>query len=546
MVAKAIMSEKATVMSSNAIPQDEFTSFYQAGNVIEPLYEPELLIRLPEQSDILGQCIDAYKTNIVGFGPDFKYDIDYDKLAGDKKKALDTVWATYENFFKYCNLDVNFTEVMKRVLDDRERIGWGVIEVINDVAGVPAGLEHIPAQKVRMCRRDETALTIPVEIQDETGNPITITVAKRFRKFVQIVSGKKVYFKEFGDPRAMSKTDGTYVGENEAIAPENQATSLIFLNIYCPYTEYGLPRYLGQLLNIYGNRKAEELNYQYFTDGRHIPLAIVVENGQLTEGSKRALEGSKGNAAAYKFLLLEAKGIEKETSLAGDDTRSPVSIKIEQIAQMLEHDGLFQEYCKNNRDKIRSSFRLHPIYTGESQDYTRATADTARTITEEQVFQPERDDLAFRFNSLLKPALGIQNISMTFKAPKISDNAAIAAAIAPYVSAGAATPNMLIDTLGELLGKQFEAFEGEWGNTPLSITLRLLDLQRMDQRQQQTSGAATGSTGAAQPLEKSDSTSEILSGLHALRQAVREAIQEDGESNDKATRGTVGAGRGST
>ena len=42
--------------------------------------------------------------------------------------------------------------------------------------------------------------------------------------------------------------------------------------------------------------------------------------------------------------------------------------------------------CKNNRDKIRSAFRLHPIYTGESQDYTRATADTARQVTEEQVF----------------------------------------------------------------------------------------------------------------------------------------------------------------
>ena len=63
------------------------------------------MTRLSESSDILQQCIDAYKTNIVGFGIDFGYDIDVNKEGEEVKVALDKEWLKYENFFKYCNLD---------------------------------------------------------------------------------------------------------------------------------------------------------------------------------------------------------------------------------------------------------------------------------------------------------------------------------------------------------------------------------------------------------------------------------------------------------
>ena len=51
---------------------------------------------------------------------------------------------------------------------------------------------------------------------------------------------------------------------------------------------------MGQLLNIVGSREAAELNYKYFKDGRHVPSAILVQNGKLTEASTKALEEDKG------------------------------------------------------------------------------------------------------------------------------------------------------------------------------------------------------------------------------------------------------------
>lgn len=523
-VIKAISEERASIMESRAVDEDEFQGLYEDGAILEPLYNPEQLTRLSENSDILQQCIDAYKTNIVGFGVDFDYDIDADKQSEDAQAALDKEWSRYENFFKYCSLDESFTEIMKKVVDDRERIGWGILEVVEDAAGRPAGLEHIPAHKVRLCKKERKAISVTTEVPDDEGNLIVITVMKKFRKFVQIVDNQKVYFKEFGDPRILNCRTGQY---EDSTPPDDRASSVMFFNIYCPYTPYGLPRYIGQLLNIQGNRKAEELNYTYFMDGRHMPMAIVVENGKLTDQSIQNISGAKGDKARHKYLILEAEGVEKDVSLGDDEEKSKVSIKFEKLAEMLEKDGLFQDYCKNNRDKIRSSFRLHPIYTGESQDYTRATADTARQVTEEQVFQPEREDIAFKFNNNLKREIGIKQVSMKFVAPAISDKAEIANAITPYVQAGAATPNMLIDALGDLLGKSFEPFEGDWANKPMLLLLKEMELTNQSKEQQQPEDTAVGSENDLEGISKSQDIESIVDILKGLEIAIQEALSSD-------------------
>lgn len=526
-VIKAISEERVSIMESKAVDEDEFHGLYEDGAVLEPLYNPEQLTRLSENSDILQQCIDAYKTNIVGFGVDFDYDVDVDKQNEGIQAALDKEWGRYENFFKYCNFDESYTEIMKKVVDDRERIGWGTLEVIEDAIGRPAGLEHIPAHKVRLCKRERKAIMVKTMVPNDDGQMIEITIMKKFRKFVQIVDSQKVYFKEFGDPRTLNCKTGLY---DDNTPDEDKATSIMFFSIYCPYTPYGLPRYIGQLLNIQGNRKAEELNYTYFLDGRHMPMAIIVENGKLTDDSVKNISDSKGDKARHKYLILEAEGVEKAVTIGDDEDKSKVGIRLEKLAEMLEKDGLFQDYCKNNRDKIRSAFRLHPIYTGESQDYTRATADTARQVTEEQVFQPEREDIAFKFNNTLKRVLEINQVSMKFVAPTISDKAEIATAITPYVQAGAASPNMLIDALGDLLGKSFEPFEGEWADKPLQLLLKEMELEASQNNgfgsEGQMNPGAVGLENDQKDIEKSESIESIVGILKGLQIAIEEALSD--------------------
>lgn len=42
---------------------------------------------------------------------------------------------------------------------------------------------------------------------------------------------------------------------------------------------YGEIRWIGQLLGVDGSRRAESLNNNYFINGRHTPLLIMIKGG---------------------------------------------------------------------------------------------------------------------------------------------------------------------------------------------------------------------------------------------------------------------------
>lgn len=161
---------------------------------------------------------------------------------------------------------------------------------------------------------------------------------------------------------------------------------------------------------------------------------------------------------AHKFLLIEAEGIAKEKDLHGGEDITPVSVEIKSLAEILQNDALFLEYDEKSRNKLRSAFRLPPLYTGEAQEYNRATADTARKITEEQVFQPERKTLVNKLNTLLLPELNLHDVRLTLKGPDFRDPLEIAKVLGPFITAGAVSPNDLRDLAGRVLGKTLE----EW------------------------------------------------------------------------------------
>lgn len=446
---------------------DIYNEFYSQGYVVMPELDLESLVRIKEHSDILQVCIEAYKNNIVGFGTVLDYNYDYKKEA-NKKSIADTDWSKYELFLKYCNFDENIIGVLKKFIDDRETLGFGTIECISDETGEISELVHIPSHTVRICKETE-----PIEVEeiisDSNGNERKIKRWKKFKKFIQVVGAKQVYFKELGDPRKLNRLTGEYVEEGQEIDVNLEANAIIFDAIYCPYTPYGLPRYIGALVKMMGSRSADELNYKYFADGRHIPLAIVVENGQLTQDSMDILSGAKGNDAAYKYLILEAEAFNNEFSM--EEGKSNVNIHFEKLAELMQDDALFLEYLKSNRDIVRSSFRIAPIYTGDTQDFNRSTAETAKQITEEQTFQPLREDLADLLNKKLMKELGIRYVELMFKGPKTTDDTEIAKALTPYIMSGTATPNMLLDSLGKLIGKEFEPLTEEWSDVPLQVYL---------------------------------------------------------------------------
>jgi PBSX family phage portal protein len=491
-----VVKAEAPTSTSKQIYDDPFKGQY-SGEIIAPPYNLTELKLIGEYSTILQQCIEAYKTNIFGFGfqPQYRFDYNAESTTDDLRKKADEEWTRLEEFVRYLNYDEEAETLLGFALDDREKMGNGYVEILRDALHRPAGMEYVDGQYMRVCKR-----SVPEEVEYkilENGNLKTIKRWRTFRKYVQEVSGQKVWFKEYGDPRIMNSTNGKY----DESTPENlQATELIHFKIGSG--TYGIPRWIGHIVNVYGTRKAEELNFLYFKQGRHTPAAIIVENGMLSDDSVTQLQeymsGIEGVDNAHKFLLLEAEGLQQET-YEGDEKVTPVKVQIKSLTEILQQDALFLEYDTKSRDKLRSAFRLPPLYTGESQDYNKATADTARKITEEQVFQPERKNITGKLNTLFLNDLEIFSVILSLKGPNFVDPMEVAKALTPLINAGATAPNDLRDLLGKILGKELEMFPEEY-NLPMLMKLK---------------------NGKMQNLQKS-SNSDLVSVLKDLRDVIEE------------------------
>ncbi|MFN2745820.1 MULTISPECIES: phage portal protein [unclassified Bacillus (in: firmicutes)] len=464
MVRAKVMKSQYRGPVTKQIYEDQFSEIY-GDDILAPPYNLKELKMIAEYSSILQQCIDAYKTNIAGFGLSAEYAFDFNgaDVTPEQKAAAEADWSKLEEFCRHLHFDESAETVLGYMIEDREKTGNGFLEVLRNGAGQPAGIEYLDVKNMRVC-----GLTEPVEIEFaylENGTVKKMKRQKKFRKYVQMIDGRKVYFKEYGDPRIMDMTTGEF---NRKTPVEERANEAVHFKIGSGV--YGVPRWIGNIVNLYGARKAEELNYMYFRQGRHVPAVITVENGMLSETSYRELQeymnDLEGVENAHKFLLIEAEGISQEKDIHGTQDITPVKVEIKSLAEILQEDALFLEYDEKSRNKIRSSFRLPPLYTGDAHEYNRATADTARKITEEQVFEPERKILIGKLNTLFLRDLRIHHARLQLKGPDFRDPLEIAKVLGPFIQAGAVSANDLRDLAGRVLGKTLDEWPEEAYNRP--------------------------------------------------------------------------------
>ena len=79
----------------------------------------------------------------------------------------------------------------------------------------------------------------------------------------------------------MDPTSGEYVTELEFKSRANE-----IIEFAIGTATYGKVRWVGSILTVDGARRAESLNNNYFLNGRHTPLLIMVKGGSLTDFEK--------------------------------------------------------------------------------------------------------------------------------------------------------------------------------------------------------------------------------------------------------------------
>ena len=458
--ARIIKWQQAPVEKADTSQQVTEQEVYAAADWISPPSDLRGLRNLVKHSTILPQCIRAYKNNIAGFGIGIRYIED-----AEETPEMAAEFSRAQEIIELLNIEQDTKEVFEDIIEARETYGIAYLEVIRNVAGEVVQIEFVKETPTILKTRplDPYISTVYYHHGQQTERK------KRYCKYRQDIGGKTVFFKEFGDPRIMDRRDGEYLKEGESLNLEYQANEIMEFTIG---TEpYGEVRWIGQILGVDGSRRAETLNNNYFTNGRHTPLMIMIEGGTLTDESFEKLQqyinDIKGEAGQHAFLLLETEASDGRTDF---DQQEKPKITVKDLASVLQKDELFQGYLDNNRRKVQSAFQLPDLYVAYTTDFNRATAQTAQEVTEEQVFQPERRSLAWAINNRLLNGYQFKHVEAYFLEPDITNPDDLYKLLTVANNAGGVTPNFAKRIIYEAFGEQAEDYPEEWGDTPLSYS----------------------------------------------------------------------------
>lgn len=514
---------------SEKLPEDPFSGLSNQGKVIQPPFDLLVLAMLREHSCELGQCIEALEINMAATGHRFISRLRIDDVAGytpaadtteapgqgeeeeeeggesvkkapefsdtdileaDRKRILAAAHAEKVhliNFFEY-STEESFTAFRRRLRVDLESTGNAWFEVMRNGKGDIAGFTHLPSYQMRLGRMDSEPFLVdrPILELQLDGSVVAKTVKqyRRFRRHVQsrsirlrtmdVVDGNKVrWYKDFGDPRNVNKNTGEYETEEKPIPECDRANEVVHLKIYSPRTPYGLPRYIGQLLTIYGDRSAEEINFQTFRNNNIPSMVLMVSNGYLPKTTLKRIESFlesnvQTSQNRSRILILQAVGNQAEDQ----EGQQPVKLEMKPLTREQISDAMFQDYSKNNRSSIRRAFRLPPIFVGVSEDYTRATAESSRRLADEQIFEPERAEFDRMMNRIIFPAMGIVYHRYKSNTPNTTDNTQLVRILAGAEKTGGMTPEIARVMIEDILGIDLPPFpKGFPSSTPFSLTM---------------------------------------------------------------------------
>jgi len=533
--------------------EEELSRLITTGRAIDPPFDLFVLSTMSEYNSEMGPCIDAMKTNIDGFGHRLVYRGDPKGLESDKAcaKSVLAERVRLENFFLYAGLEESFIEIRKKMRGDLERTGNAYWEVVRGPTGDIQYFVPMKSYQVRLTNRDlePTEVDFPVLKIEADGQSVTngsFRVRTYFRRFVQVSStsrgSKKSWFKQFGDPRVLDRETGEYVAPEKAesfgdsgkpMPVDRRANEVIHWKMNDDRSPYGLPRWIGIFIDILGDRKASEINYITFCNNNIPSLIVSVSNGQLTQETVDRLrdffEKVQGDDNRSKALVLEAESSDEDE---GEDAGA-IKIEVKTLTEAQHDDAMFQNYSKENKEKVRVTWRLPPIFTGRAQDYTRTTAETSRALADEQVFAPPRSDFDDWVNRILFPRMGVLYHRFKSNSPNTTDNSELTKILSGAERTGGITPRIARIVLEDILSIELPPFPEDF-NPDIPFSLTMAEAVKNMGNPVEPGQSVTALKGLVDVAKLTGTTHPLIDALMILRKGFEDAwLQEASEHEHK-------------
>lgn len=278
-VIKEMQPVQKPVQKAETSTQIEIQEAFNGSEWIQQPMDLHVLERYVSESSILPQCIHSYRNNIPGFGIGVRYIEDVEEtpdMVDEFNKA--------EEIIELLTIEQDTKEIFEDIIEARETYGIAYVEVIRNLANEVVQIEFI-RNTPSIMKTEPLEPYVPFTYYH---HGTSLVRQRKFRKYRQDIGGKTVYYKEFGDPRIMDRRNGKYLEAGEALDRKWQANEILEFAIGTK--PYGEVRWIGQLLGVDGSRRAESLNNNYFINGRHTPLLIMIKGGTLTEDSYTKLQ----------------------------------------------------------------------------------------------------------------------------------------------------------------------------------------------------------------------------------------------------------------
>jgi len=276
------------------------------------------------------------------------------------RRKLNRLRQDLYDWLEECNEEETFTETLIKAYTDVEATGNGYLEIGRTSAGKIGYIGHIPAKTMRVRR-----------LRDG---------------FIQLLYGKAVYFRNFGDQETPNPIDGGLERPNE----------IIHLKKYTPTNNYyGIPDIIASQNAMAGNEFAGKYNLDYF-ENKAVPRYIItVKGAKLSTESERKL---------LEFFQVGLRGKNHRSlyiPLPPDSPDSKVEFKMEPIEAGTQESS-FNVYRKSNRDEILLSHRVPINKIGTPEGVNLAVARDADKTFREQVCRPAQMNLEKKLNKIIQ------------------------------------------------------------------------------------------------------------------------------------------------
>ena len=342
---------------------------YAMFDLVEPPYNMEYLSQIYEISAYNYSAINAKVANIVGLGFEFietrktieaMDSIDNEVQLERARRKLNRLRQDLHDWLEDCNEEETFKETLIKFYTDVEATGNGYLEIGRTTSGKIGYIGHIPAKTMRVRR-----------LRDG---------------FIQLLYGKAVFFRNFGDQET----------PNPIAEGSDRPNEIIHFKKYTPRNNYyGIPDIVAAANAMAGNEFAGKYNLDYF-ENKAVPRYIITVKGAKlsTESERKLLEffqvGLKGKNHRSLYIPLPA-----------DSTDSKVEFKMDPVEAGAQESS-FNVYRQSNRDEILMAHRVPISKIGSPQGISLANARDADKTFKEQVCRPVQDILEKKLNKLIE------------------------------------------------------------------------------------------------------------------------------------------------